>query len=136
MQVLNHKAKVNLTIDPVSEGIRINHTASLLLNPDETVSVFVEKPLRLPFRAGATKRIMIGTLENQAATQLKPALQGSGHLRVRVVEVEPPHVTRTGIAAVFISVWGSGIDVVRPRHKTGIFTRSIINNHVSTTDNS
>lgn len=127
MQAIVHKAEVDLIIDPVSAGICPSDTASLVLNPDATVNVFVEKPVRLPFRAGATRLIHIGTLESLTAEALTPALKSSAHLRVRIVEVEPPHVTRTGKAAVFLSVWGNVADTVRPKPKTGIFTRSIIN---------
>ena len=127
MQAIIHKAEVDLIIDPVSAGICPSDKASLVLNPDATVNVFVEKPVRLAFRAGATRLIHIGKLESLAAEALTPALKSSTHLRIRIVEVEPQHVTRTGKAAVFLSVWGNVADKVRPKPKTGIFTRSIIN---------
>jgi len=45
-------------------------------------------------------------LGGQATKMLTHALQKQAYLRVRIVEVEPPHLSRSAQGAVFLSVWG------------------------------
>jgi hypothetical protein len=59
------------------------------------------------------------------------------HLRVRIVEIEPPHISARGETSVYISVWGDPNDFESPIvdppidqpgiEKARIFNRTKIN---------
>ena len=130
MQPIIHKAAIALDLNPVSSGISPGDRAWLSLNPDATVSVLVERPSRLPFGLGKPKLFIAGKLGTRATYLLRPALESRADLRVRIIEVEPAHLSRSGHAAVFISVWGNVADVAQSKPASFMFTRSKINDPV------
>lgn len=135
MQPIIHKAAVALSINPVSVGISPRDSALLVLNPDATVTVLVERPSRLSFGLGSPRLVPIGALAARATDILLPALERQVDLRVRVVEVELPHVARTGRASVFVSVWGNPADLDPLKPKRTVLTRSKINDPMPHPDN-
>lgn len=130
MQPIIQKAEIALEIDPVSAGVSPGDGAMLSLNADATVSVFIERPSRLPFGIGKPRLVPAGKLDAHATDILLPALEQNAELRVRIVEVEPAHLSRSGRVAVFVSVWGNPASIVRPKSAPAIFTRSKINDPV------
>ena len=132
MQPIIHKAAIALNINPVSLGISPGDRALLSLNSDTTISVFVERPSRLPLGFGKPRVVLVGTLGARATDILSPALECKADFRVRIIEVEPAHISRTGRASVYVSVWGNPADIVRPKDSRVIFTRSRINDPVPT----
>jgi len=130
MQPIIHKAAIALDLDPISSGISPGDRALLSLNADATASVFVERPSRVPFGLGKPRLVSAGRLGKRATDLLRPALESKAELRVRIVEVEPAHLRRSGQAAVFVSVWGNIADIARSKSTPSIFTRSRINDPV------
>lgn len=130
MQPIIHKAAIALDLNPVSVGISPGDRALLSLNSDTTISVFVERPSRLPFGLGKPRVVLVGTLGARATDILSPALERKADFRVRIIEVEPAHLSRTGRASVYVSVWGNPTNIVRPKEAHAIFTRSRINDPV------
>ena len=130
MKPIIHKAAIALNLNPVSVGISPGDRALLSLNSDTTISVFVERPSRLPFGLGQPRVVLVGTLGAWATDILLPALERKADFRVRIIEVEPAHLSRTGRASVYVSVWGNPADIVQPRSTPEIFTRSKINDPV------
>ena len=130
MQPIIHKAAIALDLNPVSVGISPGDRAVLSLNSDTTISVFVERPSRLPFGLGKPRVVLVGTLGARATDILLPALKRKADFRVRIIEVEPAHISRTGRTSVYVSVWGNPSDIVRPKESNAIFTRSRINDTV------
>lgn len=55
---------------------------------------------------GRRRLIQIGTLGEQAASLLRPALARNSHLRVRVVEVITSKLSGDKKARISVSVWG------------------------------
>ena len=127
MQPIIHKASIALDVDPISTGISPGDRALLSLDPESTVSVFIQRRSRLPFGFGKTKLVSAGKLSANATDILRPALERKADLRVRIVEVEPAHLSRSGHVAVFISVWGDPADINQPKSALDAVTRSKIN---------
>ena len=134
MKPIIHKAAIALAINPVSVGISPGDRALLALNLDETVTLFVERPSRLPFGLGNPRLVSVGVLGARATAIIRPALERKADLRVRIIEVEPAHLTRSGHAALFVSVWGNPVDIIQPSSTPEIFTRSKINDPVPPRD--
>ena len=130
MQPIIHKAAIALDLNPVSIGVSPGDRALLSMNSDTTVSVFVERPSRLPFGLGKPRVVLLGTLGATATDILLPALERKADFRVRIIEVEPAHLSRTGRASVYVSVWGNPADVAQSKSRPSIFTRSKINDPV------
>jgi hypothetical protein len=130
MQPIIHKAAIALDLNPVSIGVSPGDRALLSMNSDTTVSVFVERPSRLPFGLGKPRVVLLGTLGARATEILLPALERKADFRVRIIEVEPAHLSRTGRASVYVSVWGNPADVAQSKSRPSIFTRSKINDPV------
>ncbi|PWL24052.1 MAG: hypothetical protein DCO98_11610 [Altererythrobacter sp. XM-24bin4] len=130
MQPIIHKAAIALDLNPVSIGVSPGDRALLSMNSDTTVSVFVERPSRLPFGLGKPRVVLLGTLGARATEILLPALERKADFRVRIIEVEPAHLSRSGRASVYVSVWGNPADVAQSKSRPSIFTRSKINDPV------
>jgi hypothetical protein len=83
---------------------------------------------------GGPVELVVGYLGQQATEILWPALESYAHLRVRIVEIEPAHLSPSGNASPFISVWGDPTILMsaRPRHQ--IFTRNRINDEPAPED--
>lgn len=134
MQPIIHKAAIALDINPMSAGISPGDRAWLSLNLDETVTVFVERQSRLPFGIGKPRLVSVGKLGARATEIVRPALERKADLRVRIIEVEPAHLTRSGRAALFVSVWGNPADIIQRSSAPKIFTRSKINDPAPPSD--
>ncbi len=74
MQPIIHKAAIALKLNPVSAGISPGDRALLSLNSDTSISVFVERPSRLPFGLGKLGFVSVGTLGARATEILLHAL--------------------------------------------------------------
>ena len=127
MQPIIHKAAIALELNPLSVGVSPSERALLSLNSDTTISVLVERPSRLPFGLGKQRVILLGKLGPRATDILLPALERKADFRVRIIEVEPAHISRTGRTSVYVSVWGNPADIVGPTVSRAIFTHSRTN---------
>lgn len=54
-----------------------------------------------------TRKSPVGLLDPYAADLVTPALRRHDHLRVRIVDIMPEHLSADGRAEVFISVWAA-----------------------------
>ena len=129
MEVLIHKIALEaLQLDPHSVGVVPGDPVLLQCDADDVVSAYVSLPSRLPFGLGGRRQRCLGTLDAKPARMLLPALKRHANLRVRVVELEFPHLNRSRVNAVYISVWGKRSDLVPGRNAMArIFSRSRIN---------
>jgi len=127
MQPLIHKASVNLTADKLPKSASPGDAVNLYLQEDGKIVATYMVPSRLPFGLGGPVELVLGYLGHQATEILRPTLERYAHLRVRIVEIEPAHLSPSGSASLFISVWGDPTFLMsaRPRHQ--IFTPSRIN---------
>jgi len=107
MQPLIHKASVKLAANKLPSGVSLNDAVILRLNDDDDgITVILTLPSRLPFGIGKPRKIALGTLGQHATNLIKPALEKSTYLRVRIVEIEPAHLSHDGKNKLHISVWG------------------------------
>ena len=114
MRAIIYKSALALHTDPYTHGILAGAPISLALSQDGTISASVESPRRGLFRLRMPRPIVLGTLEHTASAILRPALKRNVHLRVRIVEIEPPHISARGETSVYISVWGDPNDFEAP----------------------
>ena len=112
MQPLIHKASVNLTANKLPLGVSLNDAVILCLNDDGKITAILTLPSRLPFGMGKPRKIALGTLGQHATNLIKPALEKSAYLRVRVVEIEPAHLSLDGKNRLQISVWGDPMALI------------------------
>ena len=112
MQPLIHKASVNLTANKLPLGVSLNDAVILCLNDDGKITAILTLPSRLPFGIGKPRKIALGTLGQHATILIKPALETSAYLRVRVVEIEPAHLSLDGKNRLQISVWGDPMALI------------------------
>ena len=127
MQPLIHKASVNLTTDKLPKAASPGDAVSLCGQKDGKIIATYMVPSRWPFGLGGPVELVLGYLGHQATEILRPALERDAHLRVRIVEIEPAHLSPSGNASLFISVWGDPAILLSARTKREIFTRSRIN---------
>tara|TARA_B110000090_G_scaffold78226_1_gene89126 strand:+ start:661 stop:1011 length:351 start_codon:yes stop_codon:yes gene_type:complete len=106
MQPLIHKASVNLAANKLPSGVSLNDAVILCLKDDGRITAILTLPSRLPFGIGKPRKIALGTLEQHATNLIKPALEKSAYLRVRIVEIETAHLSHGGKNRLHISVWG------------------------------
>jgi len=132
VEVLIHKIALEaLRLDPHSAGVLPGDPVLLQCDADEVVSAYVSLPSRLPFGLGGRRRRCLGTLDARSSRMLLPALKRNANLRVRVVELEFPHLNRSRLNAVYISVWGKRSDLVPGKNAMArIFSRSRINDPI------
>lgn len=127
MQVLIYKAALtDLKTNPATAGISPGDVVGLDLGEDGKIAA-TALLTRGKWLFQRTRSLPLGMLEPQAAALISPALQRRAHLRVRIVEVEPAHLTRGRVPKVFVSVWGDPEDLEPPKTKAPIFSRSRIN---------
>lgn len=100
----------NLTVKPHTSGLRVGAQATLELLDDQKVAAFVTCPSRWPFGWGTQRFIRAGYLGETASNLLTPALEKQAKMRVRVIEIEPAHLSRTRKDEVYLSVWGNPDD--------------------------
>jgi len=96
MQPLIHKASVHLTADKLPPSISPGDAVDLRLQDDGTIMAILALPPRFPFGLGTSREFVAGTLGQRASDLLRPALEKAAHLRVRIVEIEPAHLSRNG----------------------------------------
>lgn len=127
MQPLIHKASINLVSSSIPSQVAPGDAATLHLTHDETIAVILTLSSRWPFGWGKAKDWVAGVLGAQASDILRPALQKGAHLRVRVVELEPAHLSSDNQGRLYISVWGDPGALAAEQPKFQIFSRSKIN---------
>lgn len=106
MEPLIHKASVCLTGSMLSAPATPGDAVQLHLAVSGEIEVVLTVPSRLPFGLGKPREFLLGRLGPQATDFLRPLVERSAHLRVRIVEIEPAHLRRDGQDRLFISVWG------------------------------
>lgn len=103
MQILIYKA--HLRVERAPAWLTPTAPVRLYLEDNGSVSAYADRPSSLfGLRPGGPVRI--GALSSQAANLLSPALKTNAPLRVRIVELVPPHLATNGQAQVAVSVWG------------------------------
>jgi hypothetical protein len=127
MRAIIYKSALALHTDPYAHGILAGAPISLALSQDGSISASVESGRRGFFRLGSPRSIVLGTLEHTASAILRPALKRNVHLRVRIVEVEPPHISSCGETSVYISVWGNPDDFEPPIDESPVEKARIFN---------
>jgi hypothetical protein len=108
LQVLIHKAPVQgLLLHIGKSGVCMGDAAELHLQPDGKIGIFAQakRPLLGIFPRRSLRHL--GFLGPVATTVMTEPLQRSDHLRVRIVGLTPEHLSPTGAAEVYISVWSN-----------------------------
>ena len=134
MQPLIHKASVHLTTKSLPSSVAPGDAVDLRLQDEGTIIAILALSSRLPFGLGQPRKLLAGHLGQKASELLTPALERKAHLRVRVVEVEPAHLSRTGQSYLYISVWGSPQDLLSQTPRYSIFSSSRIHEAPSAGD--
>lgn len=134
MQPLIHKASVNLTTDKLPKAASPGDAVNLYLQKDGKIIATYMVPSRLPFGLGGPVELVLGYLGLQATEILRPGLERYAHLRVRIVEIEPAHLSASGNASLFISVWGDPTILLSARPRYQIFSQSRINDRPTSED--
>lgn len=129
MHPLIYKASVRLTENNLPSSTSLGDEVQLRLQDDGNITVILVEPSRLPFGLGRSRELAVGTLGQHAKDLLKSALETAAHLRVRVVELEPAHLSCNDQGRLFISVWGDPqvVSAEQPRHP--IFSRARIHDN-------
>lgn len=108
MQPLIHKAQItDLAIHIGRSGLTMGDEAELFV--EETGQIGVYANLRKSWFGVLRRRkqVKIGALGPTASAMLANALSREGRLRIRIVGLTPEHLTPSGAAEVYISVWGN-----------------------------
>lgn len=134
MQPLFHKASVHLTIDTLPKTASPGEAVTIYLQENGKIVVTYMVSSRLPFGLGGPIEVVLGYLGHQATAMLRPALERNAHLRVRIVEIQPAHLSSSGNASLFISVWGDPSFLLSAQSKFQIFNQSLINNGPASED--
>lgn len=125
MRPIIRKAAIILDKNPLYLRISSGDPAFLSLNPDITISAWVERPSRLPFGLGRPKIVSIGKLESQATHILHYYLEHKAKLRVRIIEIEPAHISSTGNTTIYVSVWGNSDKIYYTKRTSAATTHSM-----------
>jgi len=104
MQTLIYKTDIVVVRAPA--WLAPNSHLELRPQADGTVGVFGRQPSRWLRLLGLSRVIRIGALREDAGTLLRPALEAGSVLRVRIVEIQPAHLTTDRRARISVSVWG------------------------------
>jgi hypothetical protein len=127
MRPLIHKASVDITANRIPSSVFPNDNASLRIEDDGTISVILILLSRLPFGLGKSREFVAGILGQKATALIRPAILKNARLRVRIVEIEPAHLSQNGKIRLFISVWGDPMVLLSEQPQKQIFSRSRIN---------
>ena len=106
MQPLIHKTSVKLTAEKIPRSACLGDSVELSLKGDGKVNVVYTHQSGFFLNFGKTREIMLGYLGRQATDIVRPALERSAHLRARIVQIEPAHLSRKKQEILFLSVWG------------------------------
>lgn len=127
MQPLIHKASVKLTVEKIPRPACLGDSVKLSLQDDGNITVSYAYQSSFIFHFGKTKELILGHLGRQATSIVRPALVRSAHLRARIVEIEPAHLSRTKKEGLFLSVWGYPNNIFSQYVPHPVFSRSRIN---------
>jgi hypothetical protein len=108
LQVLIHKAPVQeLKLHIGKSGLCIGDAAELHLQPDGKIGIFAQA--KRPLLGILPRRSLrhLGQLGPAATAVMTEPLRHSDHLRVRIVGLTPEHLSPSGAAEVYISVWSN-----------------------------
>ena len=108
LQVLIHKAPVQgLLLHIGKSGLCIGDAAELHLQSDGKIGIFAQA--KRPLLGILPRRSLrhLGYLGPAATTVMTEPLRHSDHLRVRIVGLTPEHLSPSGAAEVYISVWSN-----------------------------
>jgi hypothetical protein len=111
MQTLIYKTE--LSVEHAPAWLSLTAPVQLCLEADGSVSASADRPATL-FGFRRSGPVRIGVLTGQARDLLVPALETNAPLRVRIVELVPPHIAAGGRAQVAVSVWGDPDQLRRP----------------------
>jgi hypothetical protein len=128
MQVLFHKAELtNLEVNPADVSLPIGAHVSSMQEAQDLVGAYVTIPSRWPFGIGGEKLIRLGGLDPAISPLICSVGVDLAQLRVRVVEIVPSHLSESGIASVYVSIWGAGHHSRKSSRSYRIFSDSRIN---------
>ncbi len=105
MQILIYKT--DLVVERAPTWLELNSSVELCPQADHTVAAYVRRPPRWPSLFGASRPVRIGFLDEAAETLLRSAFEAGIALRVRIVELDPAHLTDDRRARISVSVWGN-----------------------------
>ena len=131
MQPVIHKARILLDATSKVPCVAPGDPAHLIIDADFSISVWCKRPAKFKFGFGRPKLSRIGVLEGYESQLIRPALEKNAEMRVRFVEVEPPHINKHGRTTIYISVWGNKADFRGESPVVQIFSHSRINDPVS-----
>lgn len=131
-----HKAPIAVESTQAIKKITLGDPAYLALNDDETISVFVMLPSRLPFGFGKAKSLEIGKINGSEQMALMLALKKRAEIRVKIIEIVPHYINQSGRDSIYISVWGHLDDFTLQEPPRRIFSRSRINDSVDSSQKS
>lgn len=109
-------AKTALLDCRLSDGaalLLMGKSASLECYEDGFVGVCTQAASRVPFGLGRPKTIWLGYLAPELAEILYPAIRSEAQFRVRIVEVSPSYISKTGQTEIYVSIWGFADDLRR-----------------------
>ena len=104
MQMLIYKTE--LVVERAPRWLAPNSVVELGVQADGTVAAFAQRPSTLLSMFGGGSFVRIGVLEEGAGVILRSALEVRSALRVRIVELHPPHLTADRRTRISVSVWG------------------------------
>ncbi|MDB5658540.1 MAG: hypothetical protein JWS10_1155 [Cypionkella sp.] len=122
LQVLIHKAPVQeLQLHIGKSGLCIGDAAELQLQTDGKIAIYAQA--KRPFLGLLTRRALrhLGQLGPAATAVMTEPLRHRDHLRVRIVGLTPEHLSPSGAAEVYISVWSNTHRMMAVRPKTPVF---------------
>ncbi|MEN8917102.1 MAG: hypothetical protein ABF254_00730 [Octadecabacter sp.] len=107
MQPLIYKASIQLASGVSLANTSLGDHLTLSLEDDCRIAVLLKRPSSLPFGLGRPQETRVGVLNPKATALIMPALLKHEKLRVRVVGVEPAHLSASKQATLFVSIWGN-----------------------------
>ncbi|WP_054004458.1 hypothetical protein [Cypionkella psychrotolerans] len=108
LQVLIHKAPVqDLQLHIGKSGLCIGDAAELQLQTDGKIGIYAQA--KRPLLGLLPRRSLrhLGQLGPAATAVMTEPLRHRDHLRVRIVGLTPEHLSPSGTAEVYISVWSN-----------------------------
>ena len=134
MQPLIHKTSVRLTVEKIPRSACLGDSVQLSLKGDGKITVVYAHQSGFILNFGKIREITLGYLGRQASHIVRPALERSAHLRARIVQIEPAHLSRTKQENLFLSVWGDPDFIFAQRTPHLVFSRSRINDFSNSQD--
>lgn len=107
MQILIYKT--DLVVEHAPTWLTPDSSVELRPQADHTVAAYVRRPSRWSSLFGASRPVRIGFLDEAAETLLRPAFKAGIALRMRIVKLDPAHLTDDRRARISVSVWGDNL---------------------------